>query len=363
MTLEKMHFFNRQEKIAILKLIIKIAAADNKFTKEERIAIKEYLKINQLKISKDFATKVMNERFEDIVSAFKSKSNINKAYAIVKKFANSHRINPDFEGRVLDEIQNALEQKKQNIKVGFGGFVKEFFLEFSFLWGKEDINPKAKTILAIIFTVIACGFGTFWTKISFWGFGGGTEMVWPGIWPVLSGLLIFSTLCFRNFLPKPNNFRNILFFLANTYLLSTMAMHIIGRSPAEMTTTITLFLALIILLWLGMKEILGFVFIGFFGLLIYKIIAIDAHISWRAFPFLISAFMGISFQSENFFDEFGQISSSFFKKPEIEKELVNESLQLAGARVKKVAKAAVSVGAAAAGMPPGATAIAKSNPS
>ena len=144
-----------------------------------------------------------------------------------------------------------------------------------------------------------------------------------------------------------------MFFLANNYLLATIAMHIIGRNPVEMTTTVTLFIGLIILLMLGMKELLGFVFLAFFGLLIYKIIAIDKHIAWRAYPFIISAFMGISFQSKNFFDEFGKISSSFFKKPEIEKGLVKESLQLAGARVRKVTKSAVSIGATVAGLPPG----------
>jgi len=359
MNLGKMHFFNRNEKIAILKLIIKVAAADNKFTKEELVTLQEYLNLNQLKISKDFIEKVRNEKYEDIVSVFISKSNITKAYAIVKEYANLNGINPEFEGKVLDEIKNAMEHNKKDLKVGFGAFLKDLLREFSFLWGKEDINPNAKTILAIVFTVIACGFGTFWTTGGFFGIGKSTEMVWPGTWPVVSGLLIFCTLCFRNFLPRPNNFRNIIFFLANTYLLSTIAMHIIGRNLFEMTTTASLFLTLIVLLWLGMKEILGFVFLGFFGLLIYKIIAIDTHIAWRAFPFIISAFIGISFQSENFFDEFSQISSSFFKKPEIEKEMVKESLKLAGDRVKKVANTAVSVGATAAGLPPGAVDIAK----
>jgi hypothetical protein len=249
-----------------------------------------------------------------------------------------------------------MKLKKGNLKFSFGGFLKDLVKEFSFLWGKEDINPNAKTFLAIIFTVTACGFGTYWT--SGWGILENTKPVWPGIWPVLSVLLIFGTLCFRNFLPRPNNFRNILFFLANTYLLSTIAMHIIGRDGLDMTTTVTLFFALIVLLWLGMKEILGFVFLAFFGLLIYKIYTIDKHIAWRAYPFIISAFLGISFQSENFFDEFSKISSSFFKKPDLEKELVKESLQLAGTRVKKVAKTAVSVGATAAGLPPGAIDVA-----
>ena len=108
-----------------------------------------------------------------------------------------------------------------------------------------------------------------------------------------------------------------------------------------------------------MKELFGFFFIGFFILLIWKILAIDTRMDWRAFPFMAFAFMGISFQSENFFDEVNQISSSFFKRPNIESESVKESLQLAGNRVKQVAQSAVSVGATAAGLPPGAIGIAK----
>ena len=74
---------------------------------------------------------------------------------------------------------------------------------------------------------------------------------------------------------------------------------------------------------------------------------------WRAFPFMAFAFMGISFQSTNFFNEFTRFSSSFFKKPEIEKKFVKESVQLAGKRIGQVTKAAISVGASAAtGLPP-----------
>ncbi len=359
MNLEKMHFFNRAEKIATLKLIIKIAIADKRFTNDERETVRKFLNHSQLKVSKEFMVKVKNETYKEIISVFTNKSNMEKAYAIVKEYANIHGVDPEFEGKILDEIKNAMESKKTDLKFSFGEFIKSILSGFSYLWGREDINSRAKTILAIVFTIIACGFGTFWTTGGFLGIGKSTSMVWPGTWPVLSGLAIYGTLCFRNYLPRPNNFRNIIFFLANNYLLSTIAMHIIGRNPVEMTTTVTLFLALMVLLWLGMKEILGFVFLGFFGLLIYKIIAIDIHISWRAFPFIISSFMGISFQSENFFDEVNQISSSFFKKPEIERELVKESLQLAGNRVKQVTQTAVSVGATAAGLPPGAIGIAK----
>jgi hypothetical protein len=233
--------------------------------------------------------------------------------------------------------------------------VKTFFLEFAFLWGKEDMNPRMKNVLAIVFTIAACLLGSFWTSGGVWVFGKNTYMCMPEASAVIGGILIFGTLSFRNYLPRPTNFRNIIFSVANFYLFSLISMHILGRGWFEKGTTVFIFFGLIVLLWLGMKEILGFVFLAFFGFLIYKIIVIDIHMAWRAFPFICSAFMGISFQSQNFFNEFTNISNSFFKKPEIEKELVKESIELAGRRVGQVTKAAISAGTSAAtGVPPGA---------
>jgi hypothetical protein len=353
MNLEAMRNFNRAEKVALLKLIIKVAASDNKFTKEEQKTIKDFLKLNKLKITNGYVKEVVAESYDDIVSAFTNKSNTNRAYSIVKEFANSNGINPEFEGKALDQINLVLENKKKALNFSPSNTVKTFFMEFAFLWGKEDLNPKMKNMSAIIFTIIACVFGSFWTSGGLWGFGENTKMCMPQASAVIGGLLIFGSLSFRNFLPRPTNFRNIIFSVANLYLFSIITMHIIGRGWFEKGTTAFIFFGLIILLWLGMKEILGFVFLAFFAFLIYKIIIIDIHLAWRAFPFILSAFIGVSFQSENFFNEFSNITNSFFKKPEIEKELVKESLQLAGKRVSQVTKAAISAGTAVAtGMPP-----------
>ena len=353
MNLISIRNFNRSEKVAILKLIIKIAGSDNIITNQEQETIQKFLDVSHLKISQEFIRKVLEENFDDIISVFISKSNLNRAYAILEDYANHHGVNPEYEGRALDEIKHAMESKKKETKFNVNEFLKALCREFSFLWGKEDMNPKIRTILAIVFTLIACGFGSYWTSGGFFGVGKKTAMVMPQFSAVLCGLLIYGAFSFRNYLQRPNNFRNILFCIANLYLFSIVAMHIVGRSGFEKTVTIFVFLGLIFLLWLGMKEILGFVLLGFFILLIFKIVIIDQHIAWRAFPFMLSAFMGIGFQSENLFDEFQNISSAYFRKPAIERELIKESLEAAGTRVVKVAKTAKSIAGTAAGLPPG----------
>ena len=100
------------------------------------------------------------------------------------------------------------------------------------------------------------------------------------------GFLMYGALSFRNYLPFPNNFRNLIFSIANLCLFSIIAMHIIGLSSYGKGITFGIIFGLILVLWLGMKEIIGFILIAFFILLIWKIIQIDQQMAWRAFPFI-----------------------------------------------------------------------------
>jgi hypothetical protein len=343
---------------------IKVAIADGKFNSEEQETLQKFLRISQLKISRAFLANVRIERYSDIVSGFENKSNLDCAYSIAKKYASMHGVHPDFEGKVLDEIKSAVEGRKKQIKFSIKLSIKRLFYAFSFLWGKEEISPGTKTVLAIVFTIVACIFGSIWTSdtlslgnFKYGGLGaliGGffekktTFVTLTGSASII-GLLMFGALSFRNYLPLPKNFRGIIFSIANLYLMSIIAMHIIGRSGIGKGIIFTILFGIILLLWLGMKEILGFMFIGIFILLIYKIFQIDQHLDWRAFPFIASAFMGLSFQSNNFFNDFKNLSGSFFKKPQIDNNLVTESLQLPENRVGKITKSTVAMGATAAG--------------
>ena len=336
--------FNQNEKIALLKLLIKVAGSDKKITHEKQKTLKQYLVHNHLKITKDFVKKSLNEDIEGVVSDFTNKINLKHACKVTSEFAKLHGIITEHETIILNQIKIACDGKKKKIKFNLIDFFKTLGSEFSFLWGKEGINPNFRKVLAIVFTTVACFYGSIWTYGHFFGIWKSSEIVMPEFSAVISGLIIFGALCFRGYLPKPNKARNIIFTIADIYLLSTIAMHILVRGSYGKGTTILIFGSLILLLWLGMKEILGFVFVGFFLMLAVKLILLDFHNVWRAFPFIVSAFMGISFQSTNLFGDFTNISSSFFKKPEIDKELVKESLQIAGQQTVTATKKAFEVG-------------------
>lgn len=344
--------FDQEEKIALLKLMIKIAGADKKFSKEELSTIKDYLSVTKIKISQKNIQKTLAEKTSDIINAFKSKSNLNRALQLLEQYTEKHGVDPEYEHKILSEIRGKIVEKKKTTKFSLKDTIALLPKEFGYLWGQEDLNPKLKLILALLFTIAACGFGSVWTNKYGFVFEK-TEAVSLNASSVIPGIFIYCALAFRNYLPSPIKPRNIFFCIADLYLFSLIAMHIIGRGGIEKSITFMILIGLIVLLWLGMKEILGFVLIGLFALFIYKILAIDTHMSWRAFPFLVFAFIGVSFQSNNFFDEVGKISSSFLKKPNVEKELIKNSLVSAGTSIRNTSQKAISVGVkAAAGLPP-----------
>jgi hypothetical protein len=347
MDLSLTRHFDQNEKIALLKLLIKIAASNGAITKPEVESLKSYLSYTKLKAGKDFIEKAKAEDLNSILSVFESKKKLSRMQSLLQVFAETHGIDPEFEGKLLNRIADTINSQKQSIKPSAGRLIKESILEFGYLWGKEDINPAARQVFAIIFTLLACIFGAMWTNYfinyKMFAFGKDIEWVYPHTTHTISGILIYAAICFRGFLPKPTNVRTIIFTIVNITLFSYIAVHILGLSNIEKITTYYIFFGLIVLLWLGMKEIIGLVFIGFFILFGVKLLLIDARMDWRALPFMITAFMGISFQSSNFFDEFGAFANSLFKKPD--KEMIKESLEITGKQVKSGVKAAAAFSA------------------
>ena len=61
---------DRLEKTAVLKLMIKVALADEKLKKEEFAAINDFANLCQLKVSKEFLLSVKDISYEDILSTF-----------------------------------------------------------------------------------------------------------------------------------------------------------------------------------------------------------------------------------------------------------------------------------------------------
>jgi len=343
--------FNQNEKLAALKLIIKIASSDGEISESEKTSLSEFLKHTKLKTNENFLKNAIIEDIGQIISVFESKINLQRVQKLAGAYAEKHGVDPDFEGVLLAAINESVGAEKKNKKFSTKRLIKDILLEFGFLWGKDDVNPKTRQLLAIVFTSAACFFGAQWTTsyhykmINIYEF---TRWVYPGGTNVIIGLLIFSALCFRGYLPIPKNFRNIIFAAVNIGLLSYISMHIIGRGEIEKTITHIIFFGLLLVLWIGIKELVGFAFIGFFILFIYKLHEIDIRMDWRAYPFIFSAFIGIGFQSTNFFDDFGNFANSMFKRVNVDKGLIKEGIEIAGQQTKRAAKTAIKTGVTAA---------------
>jgi hypothetical protein len=349
--------FNQNEKIAVLKLIVKIASSDGEISETGKASLNEYLKHTKLKTNENFIKNAIVEDIGQIASVFESKINLQRAQKLARTYAEKHGVDPDFEGALLAAINESVEAEKKNKKFDIKRLFKDIFMEFGYLWGKDDVNPKTRQLLAIVFTSAACFFGAQWTTSYHYkmiNIYESTSWVYPGGTNVIIGLLIFSALCFRGYLPIPKNFRNIVFAAVNIGLLSYISIHIIGRGEIEKTVTHIIFFGLLLVLWVGIKELVGFAFIGFFILFIYKLHAIDIRMDWRAYPFIFSAFIGIGFQSANFFDDFGNFANAMFKRDNLDKELVKEGIEIAGQQTKRAAKAAIKTGVTAAKLSAGA---------
>jgi len=340
---------NRYEKVSVLKLIIKIASADGTISGKEQSSIEEFLNISNLKTSSDFISSILEENIADIVAVFTSRQNVKSAMAIVEEYANTHSIHPELEGKILDDITFEMGNRVKTINFSFMDTLKAFGREFSTLWGQESIHPELKRVWAIILVLVACVIGSFMTD-TIWGtaylpdFFSIKETSFSPLdhTHVIGGLLIYGALATRKYLPAPTNFRNVLFFLGDNYLLSIFVMYVLGDSGFEKSITLTIFGGVILLFWIGMKELMGFFLIASFSLVIYKLIAIDNAMEWRAYPFIMTAFLGLVFQSKDLFSDFSGLSNSFFKESAIDKEIAKESLEMAGSTIKKGAKVAMT---------------------
>jgi hypothetical protein len=343
------------EQSALLKLLIQISYSDEKFTDDELETIETFLNFTNLKISSEFTALALSESMEEILQAFKSKYALTTAYSTIEKFATSVGIDPKYEGAFLENLAHAVEERKKQLKPSLTNFLKKITSVIKALWSDEAITPRNKALLAFFFTSAAIILGSLLTKKHFFS-ENETVFVFPVLTTGVFALLIYGALAVRNFLPAPNSPRNILMLCVDVYLFSVICMHIIGTGTLEKSITIFIFFALILLMWLGIKEVLGFVFVAMFILLFIKLLFIDSRFGFRGLFFVLTAFLGLCFQSENFFDEFKYFSKAFFKKNAIEREMVKESVNASAKVTAKAVSEGISVarkGAMmASGMPP-----------
>ena len=140
---------------------------------------------------------------------------------MLEQFAESFGVDPDYEGKVLDEIKKAVDERKKHLKFDLGIFLGSLVKGFAYLWGKEDISPEARKALAICFTLIACLFGIYYTKSNWFGVTKSTITITPGLSGSICALLIYGALSARNYLPRPFNFQSIIFFAADIFLFGS----------------------------------------------------------------------------------------------------------------------------------------------
>ena len=108
--------FNQNEKVAALKLMIKIASSDGEISESEKASLGEYLKHTKLKTNENFIKNVINEDIGQIVSVFESKINLQRVQKLARAYAEKHGVDPDFEGALLAVIDESVAAEKKNKK-------------------------------------------------------------------------------------------------------------------------------------------------------------------------------------------------------------------------------------------------------
>jgi len=170
---------------------------------------------------------------------------------------------------------------------------------------------KNPPVAATVFVLLAIGFGSWFTDtyLIFWR---ETHFIVPLVSSTVIGLFIIGALSCRGYFLRPQKTTpSVLLFLANWYMFSLLAYHMLGEG-LEKVITIGVLLGLTVLLWLGLKQFIGLYVLGIFAILIYKVVMIDLHLDWRAFPFIACGFLGVYYQSDKIFADLEGLSSAFF---------------------------------------------------
>jgi len=108
MNLESMRTFCNREHLALVYLIIKVAASNKSISPKQQATIKEFLKLNHLKLTDSYVHCVLAARYDDIILTF-CKPNLIRAYSIIKAFVKQNGINPGHEDRCLDSIRQSIK--------------------------------------------------------------------------------------------------------------------------------------------------------------------------------------------------------------------------------------------------------------
>ena len=100
--------FCNREHLALLYLIVKVAASNKSISLKQKAAIKEFLNLNHLKLTDGYVYSVSAAKYDDILPAF-NKSNLIRAYRIIKDFLKQNGSNPDHEHSCLDAMRHSIK--------------------------------------------------------------------------------------------------------------------------------------------------------------------------------------------------------------------------------------------------------------
>jgi len=228
---------------------------------------------------------------------------------------------------------------------------------------EKEFTRDAKKLLGLILGIFAIIAGSLWYVSSGWG-GFLKMMTWPfhsdwinttfstkltfqfpGFLNSLWGLALCFPIYLRNFIPfKVLSPYSYISFALNFCLFSVVAQLIFGASESFTHNTMnTIFIASIVITWMGMRAVAGFGWIAVFVLAVINLISADYHLKQFGLPFVLCAFSSFMFQTElspkglfgNLLTEFRGFEQS---KGVIIKESMSEAASKGGEAVVKAGK-------------------------
>ncbi|MBQ4378820.1 MAG: zinc ribbon domain-containing protein [Treponema sp.] len=203
--------------------------------------------------------------------------------------------------------------------------------------------------LSILFMTVSVFLSLLtYTRTALWGFIEVPEDIRPGALSTILAVLIYSSLVVRRIIQLDfttgrnlNSVMKIILHCLNIlFIASFLSLFVsdqktlfLGISPMAI-----LYLG-VILSWLGVKSIAGYVWIFLFILSIKRMSDIDVAMGFTGAIYILSAFLSIAFQfiPNNKFSELGQTFNSDFK---VAKAEVQEDLQSAKETTEKIVKSA-----------------------
>ena len=135
--------FSPKEKMALLKLLIKIACSDGEWSEAEKSSIKEFSIQNDLKCNGNFIKNTAAEDVSGILSEFETCRNLERGKSLAWCFAGKHGISPDFERSLLSAIDDSLTTRTRKIEFGLKKYIQTSLEAFFHPLGKEDHLPGA----------------------------------------------------------------------------------------------------------------------------------------------------------------------------------------------------------------------------